>query len=226
MILLIIAMLALLLIPAVQEARKIDKHTMCRNHLKQIGLAFLNYQDVHQHFPACSGSDPNLPISWRVELLPFLEQEEIFTRWNRKLNWDDRENEVLATHQFPSIYLCPEYGPHSEAGEKRLAQYVCLTGPETVFANRHAPNLRTDFPDGASHTLIAGEVRQASPFWVRPQDVSPEKLLADMRKKTTHRDYVHVLTADAGARYLPVSADLNFIRALTTPDGGEKIPDS
>lgn len=84
----IIAVLIALLLPAVQAAREAARRTQCRNNLKQIGLAFHNYHDIHQCFPMGSmGHDTgkqNLVddirgFSWSVYLLPMLDQSGLYT---------------------------------------------------------------------------------------------------------------------------------------------------
>ncbi|MEJ7593345.1 MAG: DUF1559 domain-containing protein [Planctomycetaceae bacterium] len=86
----IIALLIALLLPAVQAVREAARRTQCRNNLKQIGLAFHNYHDVHQCFPMGSmglenpyiaGRDYTVGFSWGIYLLPFLEQQSLYSKF-------------------------------------------------------------------------------------------------------------------------------------------------
>ncbi len=69
-----------LLLPAVQAAREAARRAQCQNNLKQIGLALLNYESTFRSFPpAVFTDDHGKPMkSWRVAILPFLEQQALY----------------------------------------------------------------------------------------------------------------------------------------------------
>ncbi|MDA1052245.1 MAG: DUF1559 domain-containing protein [Planctomycetota bacterium] len=82
----IIGILVALILPAVQAAREAARKIECKNHLKQIGLAFHLHHDTYKHFPtngwgwrwvgdASRGFDQRQPGGWCFNVLPFLEQE-------------------------------------------------------------------------------------------------------------------------------------------------------
>ena len=84
----IIGILISLLLPAVQSAREAARRTQCSNNLKQIGLAFLNHEATHGHYPTCGwgsqwvgdpdrGFDKRQPGGWVYNILPYLEQEAL-----------------------------------------------------------------------------------------------------------------------------------------------------
>ncbi len=124
----IIAVLIALLLPAVQAAREAARRTHCRNNLKQIGLAFHNYHDVHQCFPpgviggvTASVATTNWAersvraFSWGSHLLPFLEHQSLYAEidFNAPGYWWDRTgtsfanpNEVLFRTSV-SVFTCP-----------------------------------------------------------------------------------------------------------------------
>ena len=76
----IIAILIALLLPAVQQAREAARRTQCKNNLKQYGLAWHNYHDVHNTFPLSNtrGLINTMWISWQVYVLPYLDQAPLY----------------------------------------------------------------------------------------------------------------------------------------------------
>ncbi len=75
------------------------------NDLKQIGLAMHNYHDVNKHFPApvIMGPDGKTPHSWRVAILPYLDQQELYKQYNLNEPWDSPHNKKLLKKSPPSI---------------------------------------------------------------------------------------------------------------------------
>ncbi len=105
----IIAVLISLLLPAVQAARESARKISCRNHLKQIGIALHNYHDSHSTLPIGSRRQFGVGPSWWVGLLPFLEQENLYDKFdaNMKSNGLNPSNPALAEYVEIPVMLCP-----------------------------------------------------------------------------------------------------------------------
>jgi prepilin-type N-terminal cleavage/methylation domain-containing protein len=84
----IIGILVALLLPAIQAARESARRAQCKNNLKQIGLACLNFESTRGHFPsggwgldwtadANRGYGPDQPGSWIYNILDFVEQANL-----------------------------------------------------------------------------------------------------------------------------------------------------
>ena len=80
MVIAIIAVLIALLLPAVQQSREAARRAQCANHLKQIGLAIHNFEQVQQTLPSSRIGPQH--ATWFVEILPFMEQVNLYNSWN------------------------------------------------------------------------------------------------------------------------------------------------
>jgi prepilin-type N-terminal cleavage/methylation domain-containing protein len=169
----IIGILIGLLLPAVQSARESARRTSCSNHMRQIGLAFQNYEGAYKRLPV--GSIESNFISGFASILPFLEQTQTFTSYDFSLYYTHPFNVAVSRQRIPT-YLCPsmtlprevpiepqEVGAPcsyllNEGTRDYMVQHDGLFGlswPRFGFRNRSVA-LR-DCVDGLSNTLAAGE---------------------------------------------------------------------
>jgi prepilin-type N-terminal cleavage/methylation domain-containing protein/prepilin-type processing-associated H-X9-DG protein len=107
----IIAILIGLLLPAVQKVREAAARMSCSNNLKQMGLATHNHHDQFGKFPVggvtngnCCGT--NSGTNWAIEILPFMEQDNLFKRYNQNLANEDTANVTNVTSQRVKAYEC------------------------------------------------------------------------------------------------------------------------
>ncbi len=108
----VIGVLAGLLFPAVQSIRSQARSTSCLNNLRQIGFGITNYATTRKHFPpsgwtvAGPGNPAGAYMGWRAIILPYLEQENLHTIYDKSIDWWQGAN--LAAASYPiDIYLCP-----------------------------------------------------------------------------------------------------------------------
>ena len=109
----IIGLLVGLLLPAVQSARESARRMQCQNNLRQLGLAILNFHDVHGVFPASGwttagpGNPQGKYVGWRALTLPYIEQEMLQDLYNFRVHWWEGTNPTagavpVRTFQCPS----------------------------------------------------------------------------------------------------------------------------
>jgi prepilin-type N-terminal cleavage/methylation domain-containing protein/prepilin-type processing-associated H-X9-DG protein len=77
----IIGILVALLLPAIQAAREAARRTECVNHMKQTGLALLNYHDTRGRLPFARTSHDYQGHTWYVDILPYMEGQNIYNEW-------------------------------------------------------------------------------------------------------------------------------------------------
>jgi beta-lactamase regulating signal transducer with metallopeptidase domain len=103
-------------VPNIDALRVNGRRAESANNIKQILLAMHNYHDTHRHFPPAViyGRDGKgkVPHSWRVELLPYLEQDALYRAYQFDEPWDsDANKKVLA--QMPAVFRDPSADPRS-----------------------------------------------------------------------------------------------------------------
>jgi prepilin-type processing-associated H-X9-DG protein len=208
-----------LLLPAVQAAREAARRMSSSNNLKQIMLAFHNYHDTYRHLPeAISRDDDGKPLlSWRVAILPFIDQQALYEQFHLDEPWDSEHNiELLKT--MPAVYIDP-----SVSLEPGLTVYQVPVGEGLMFTEEETTSFR-DILDGTSNTIAVFEARaeHAVP-WTKPADVEidPEDPLASMGN---HRPGgFNVGFGDGSVRFIAESIDRNLFWALLTRAGGEVV---
>src|SRR5262245_6222164 len=74
-------------------------------NLQQVALAFHNYHDIHGVLPTNQFSKDNKPLlSWRVQILPFVEQEALYKQFKLDEPWDSPNNKKLID-VVPRLYV-------------------------------------------------------------------------------------------------------------------------
>jgi prepilin-type N-terminal cleavage/methylation domain-containing protein/prepilin-type processing-associated H-X9-DG protein len=98
----IIGVLVALLLPAVQAAREAARRTQCVNHLKQIGLAVLNYESIHKSLPTGNLHVPSggQGMTWSGYILPFVEQQTLYDR----LGFGEHDQFAVPPPGAPGVY--------------------------------------------------------------------------------------------------------------------------
>jgi prepilin-type N-terminal cleavage/methylation domain-containing protein len=188
----IIAILIALLLPAVQQAREAARRSTCKNNLKQIGIALHNYHDVHRTFPqgkvvragnppgtypGCPGWIAGSGMSWRVMLLPMMDQTALYSRnvmpdvgigsnCGPFAPGASRRLELIRTHI--AAFLCPS--DNTQVGANKPTNYAGIGGNH--FQSHRFTNINgssegllcyrgarfRDCVDGLSNTAMVGEV--------------------------------------------------------------------
>ncbi len=215
----VIGILVALLLPAVQAAREAARRSMSVNNMKQIGLGMHNYHDRYKRFPArASFDDDGKPLlSWRVHILPFIEQQPLYEQFHLDEPWDSEHNKTLIP-LMPEVYL----NPSSEPGPG-LATYAVPTGEGTIFDGPEGTKFR-DITDGTSNTLMALEVdSDAAVIWTKPDDweYDADDPLAGLG--SAHPGGFNVVMADASVHFISVTVDTTMFRSLLTKNGGEVV---
>jgi hypothetical protein len=191
------------------------------NNLRQIGIAMHVYHDAHGHLPPAVVTDKNgKPLySWRVLLLPYFEQEQLFKQFNLEEPWDSEHNKSLLA-KIPPVYA-PVGG---KTKEPYATYYQVMYGPRAAFKPGKKTRITADFPDGLSNTILAVEAGEPVP-WTKPADVpyAPDKPLPRFGGLFPGLPKFNVVLADGSVRFLKRTISEKTLRAAITPDDGEPL---
>ena len=212
--------LALLLPMNTRGGREHSRRSQCKNNLKQIGLALHNYHDQWGTFPPAYTVDATgrRLHSWRVLLLPFLEQEALYRQIDLTKAWDDPVNSEVRLLLL-DVYRCP--GDTSPANH---TSYQVVNGPGFVFFEDQATRMR-DIKDGISNTLLVLEiVGTNSCEWMDPRDTNELALLNSLSAgNASHARGRNAVFCDGAVRFLSDEIPFSTVRALLTIDAGDDV---
>jgi len=225
--------LVALLLPSVPSAREAARRMQCTNNLKQIGLGFHNYLDTYGHFPPAYSVDENgKPLhSWRVLILPFMEQKTLYDQIRLDEPWDSEYNRQFHDTLI-SVFRCPS-GSSLELLKRAKPDlktdgnccYSVVIGPETAFSGSEAVSC-DDITDGTSNTILVVE-RLMPVCWMDPNneigfDTACEGINHNVYGiGSAHAHVANVLMADGSVQSLLDSTEPEFLRALLTKSGDD-----
>jgi hypothetical protein len=192
------------------------------DNLKQLALGMHAYHDTYHRFPAAGNvlGPPNTrPHSWRVAILPYIEQEALFRQYRLEEPWDSPHNLELLS-QMPEVYA-PVHGKTLPAG---MTYYQVFTGPNTPFRPGNSAPRMVDFTDGTSNTILIAEGEEAVP-WTKPVDIeiSPARPLP--RLGGMWRDGFIAAMADGSVRWVDTRRIREHtLRLAIDPRDGMPLP--
>jgi hypothetical protein len=195
------------------------QHAHSVNNMKQIGLAMHNYHDARRIFPPAFKADKDGKplLSWRVLVLPNIDEDELYNQFHLNEPWDSEHNKKLID-KMPNIYKAPT----SKAGAGKT-NYLTVRGEKTIYSGSKGFRI-ADIADGTSNTIMVVEAsdEKAVP-WTKPDDFEydekdPIKGLVGLQPN----EFL-ALFADGAVRTLPKSIDPKVLKALFTRDGGEAV---
>jgi hypothetical protein len=159
---------------SITSARTAARKMASLNNLKQIGLAMHNFHETYRQLPVGESESEQGPIvykdgkpllSWRVHLLPFIEQDVLYRQFKLDEPWDSPHN-IKLLDQIPFSYVDPN---QPDLGNKTT--YVAPIGPGSIFGSNKRIGFRNVL-DGTANTIMVIQVGgdKAVP-WTKPEDL-------------------------------------------------------
>jgi hypothetical protein len=213
-----------LLLPAVQAAREAARRMEGSNNLKQIALAMHNFHDTYKAMPAgySADDDGKALLSWRVHILPFIEEAALYDQFHLDEPWDSPHNKELIA-QMPEIYSAP--GSSAEPG---MTNYLGIGGADGFFVrpmNGEKFGVRfADITDGTSNTIMTVEAPDESAvIWTKPGDFAPNQEEPTRGLLGLRPGGFQVALGDGSVRFIAAAIDSNLLKGLFTKAGGEVV---
>lgn len=201
-----------------------------KRNLEKIADALNAYASDNGTYPPPMTVDGNnKPLhSWRVLILPYLGEEDLYNRFDLKKPWDDPQNLSIA-FEVPLAYQHPN---GSSNGMYYQSGYFMITGQGTLFP-KNGPLRPDQVTDNPSQTILVTEGTPVVPssYWTEPVDLDNAKIQGNISNSNGFEPGglieggLMMATTDGRGHFVPNSVDPAVFRALVTPQGGERLPD-
>ncbi|MCA9140213.1 MAG: DUF1559 domain-containing protein [Planctomycetales bacterium] len=194
------------------------------DNLKQIGLAMHNYYAAFNALPsyrAINGQWKKSGLSWRVHLLPFIGQSDLYNEFRLDEPWDSAHN-LRLLDRMPEVFK-PVIAIGSDETTKPFhTTYAAVVGEQTVFGRDKEIGFQ-NITDGLSNTVVVVEVKTADAFpWTSPQDYRFDHANPTVKLRRVDGQ-VQTLFMDGSVRRIRVDEPASVWNALFSIDGGEVV---
>jgi RNA polymerase sigma factor (sigma-70 family) len=189
-----------------------------QNNLKQIVLAMHNFLDVNNdHFPTdITGKDGKPLLSWRVAILPYLDQNALYKQFKLDEPWDSDHNWKLRA-KMPELYRTG-----IEPKDSYKTYYQGYAGKGALFE----PGVKLKLfavTDGTSNTIA---VVEAGPpvEWTKPEDIAYDPAKPLPKREGPFKNLVLAATADGAVHTFKPDLGDDVMKLLITRDDGMVAP--
>jgi prepilin-type processing-associated H-X9-DG protein len=221
--------IAAMMASAMPKIQVSAQRSTAQNNLKQIGLGLHNYASSYgNQVPIYAIGAKGLPLktptdkpllSWRVAILPYLEQQGLYNQFKLDEPWDSLNNKKLI-EKMPKIYT-----PVNKPGKPGYTHLQMVIGPNAM----QPPSVRfpASFPDGMSNTIAVVEAAEPV-IWTKPDDVMlpGKELPKDLKKKFGGQfpNGFNVVMWDGSVRFVSNTINERTLGLALNPRDGQPLP--
>ncbi len=172
------------------QTQKIEAERISYRRLMDFGLAFHNYASVQRDevLPAYTLTSDSKPgLSWRVMLLPFVDELELYEKFKLDEAWDSPTNLPLVK-EMPQLYRSRLCGKNDEG----LTSFVVVTDVNGAFPpviEKQSLGFN-DITDGLSNTLFAVELPEAPEIWTKPDNLTLKEVCEILKKRPSSQPVI------------------------------------
>ncbi|HKA08451.1 MAG TPA: DUF1559 domain-containing protein [Gemmataceae bacterium] len=186
------------------------------NTLKQIGLSMHQYHDVNGSLPSNYMTKDGKPgLSWRVAILPYMEQDKLFKQFKLDEPWDS-DNNLKLVENMPKFYT-----PVRGRAENGQTFYQMFAGKSTLLDPSGTGVRFANVTDGLSNTFMV--VEGGKPVtWTKPDDLPFDGKEVPKLGGMFDGDF-HALFGDGSVRLIPKGMDADVLKLLIDRQDGQVI---
>ncbi len=195
-----------------------------KKRMRSIVLGIINYESATGYLPpgeSVSDEDGRSKLSWRVHILPYLEENELYSKFHLDEAWDSPHN-LRLLEEMPSVF--DAYANKVLAGLKPgYTTFVAPVGESTIFGQDKATRIH-DIRDGTSKTVALVEVKpELAVPWTAPQDYQFDANAPGSGLAWGPDDATGVLYCDGAWHLIPKSLPDEMLRRLYQMNDGKPV---
>jgi hypothetical protein len=185
------------------------------DNLKQIVLGYHNYNDTNGFLPTNQLSKDKKPLlSWRVQILPYIEEDKLFKQFKMDEPWDSEHNKKLI-EKVPKVYA-----PVRGKADPGMTFYQAFGGSNGWL--KAGASIPASFPDGTSNTFVCAEAAKPV-IWTKPDD-----LIFDGKDVPAlggmFDGKFHAAMGDGSVQRFRKGVDPDILKLLIDPADGTVLP--
>jgi hypothetical protein len=231
----VVVVVITVVIPAVRKsqeaARQAEAKKQTIGNMRKVGLAWYTYEEKIKTAPSPRMNQPALKtgttgLSWRVDLLPYLDQKPLHDQFDLAKDWNHPRNQPM-WEKRPAFYDCPWQPPTNTT----TTPFQVFTGPDTLYPSDAKGALSLEeIPDGTANTILFAQAATPVP-WTQAADMVLTKTPAhgwqgvyNYGPLPVPQDRFFVVMADATVRMIDrrkINDDV--LRQLINPRDGAKL---
>ena len=216
--------------PALKQSREISKRKEAyRGSLKTLGHLIRGYSQSPHTLPMGGNTDSQgTPLhGWMTKLLPYINEAAMAREIDHSQPWNAPDNRKVFTIVVP-LFL----NSHMKEGPQKNSQGYGLThfsANSRLFPINDRVSLEAiEKADGLSNTILIGEINSSFPAWGSANNVRDPAQGLDGCPDcfgSPHKEGAYLMFANGSVRFINQNIDSEILKALSTPAGGEPIPE-
>jgi prepilin-type processing-associated H-X9-DG protein len=204
----VIGVLIALLLPAVSKVRGAAARVNDQNNMKQLILGTMNYESTYGKLPPAQEK-----VSWRVYLLPYIEQAQLYNQFKIDEPWDSPANRRHANTPV-KVFLSA-----SDPSETVETHYRVFVGPNTLYEPGNPPLPLKEVKDGVDTTIFIVEARETVP-WPQPRELEYDRNSPLPTLGVPGRNGFNVAMLDGSVKFVTDKTSGDAIRGGIEPNDG------